>query len=462
MSLNAADRFFNNRSESYERAIEEGIVLTLGDGIVKACGLEQVTSGELVMIGPKYVKGMALNLEHDKVGIVIFGNDRDVNAGDFIIRTFGLMQIGLGMALFGRVIDGLGNNLLEEGLTSPTEGGFEPIDSKAIGVIGRKRITEPMQTGIKLIDSLVPIGCGQRELIIGDRQTGKTSIAIDTIINQKLNGYLFCIYVAIGQRRSNVAHLVEKLRKYAAMDNCVIVFSAADDPASLQYLSPYAGCTIGEWLCRNGGHALIIYDDLSKQAVAYRQISLLLRRPPGREAFPGDVFYLHSRLLERAANLSDAYGGGSLTALPIVETQGGDVSAYIPTNVISITDGQIFLDTMLFNKGIRPAVNVGISVSRIGAAAQVKSMKEVSGSLKMELSQYREVESFSAFGAELDATTTFTIQRGLRLIELLKQPHTSPLDVETQIISIFMGTQGYLDKFKVLEVKILKLLFSTL
>jgi proton translocating ATP synthase F1 alpha subunit len=304
-----------------------------------------------------------------------------------------------------------------------------------------------------LVDSLIPIGCGQRELIIGDRQTGKTTIAIDTIINQKLNGYLYCIYVAIGQKRSNVTHIVKKLNSLGAMDNAIVISSTADDAASLQYLAPYAGCTVGEWLCKNGGHALIIYDDLSKQAVAYRQMSLLLRRPPGREAFPGDVFYLHSRLLERAAKLSDSYGGGSLTALPVIETQAGDVSAYIPTNVISITDGQIFLESTLFNKGIRPAVNVGISVSRVGSAAQVTSMKQIAGKLKLELAQFREVEAFASFGSDLDEATLFTVNRGLRLVELFKQPHTKPLAVEVQLLFIFAGMRGYLDKYAISDIE---------
>ena len=457
MQLGQIKDFFQSQKEMYRNIESEGVIMSIGDGIVKACGLRSVTAGEMVIMGSKSVKGMALNLEHDRVGIVVFGNDRDLKEGDFIVRSFSIMKIGLSMTLFGRIIDGLGNDLSDETseyLKYITK--FEHIDTKAIGIIERKSVTEPMQTGIKLVDSLIPIGCGQRELIIGDRQTGKTTIAIDAIINQKLNGYLYCIYVAVGQKRSNVAQLVEKLRKYEAMDNCVVVFSSADDAASLQYLAPYAGCTIGEWLCKNGGHSLIIYDDLSKQAVSYRQMSLLLRRPPGREAFPGDVFYLHSRLLERAAKLSEDFSGGSLTALPVIETQAGDVSAYIPTNVISITDGQIFLETILFNKGVRPAVNVGISVSRIGSAAQVAAMKEIAGSLKMELSQFREVEAFATFGSELDETTMFKVQRGLRLVELLKQPHTKPLDIETQILLIYMGMKGYLDVLKVDAINKLK------
>ena len=357
------------------------------------------------------------------------------------------------MKMFGRVIDGLGHDLTSnssEYLNDVTS--FGNIDSKAIGIIERKSVREPMQTGVKLVDSLIPIGCGQRELIIGDRQTGKTTIAIDTIINQKLNGFLYCIYVAVGQKRSNVTHIVKKLKNLGAMDNTIVISSTADDAASLQYLAPYAGCTIGEWLCKNGGHALIIYDDLSKQSVAYRQMSLLLRRPPGREAFPGDVFYLHSRLLERAAKLSDSYGGGSLTALPVIETQAGDVSAYIPTNVISITDGQVFLESELFNQGIRPAVNVGLSVSRVGSAAQVKSFKQIAGTLKLELAQYREVESFASFASELDETTQHTLFRGLRLVELLKQAQSSPLEVEKQVIVIYAGMKGYLDSIPLEKV----------
>jgi proton translocating ATP synthase F1 alpha subunit len=396
---------------------------------------------------------MAINLEHNRVGVVVFGNDRAVKQGDGVNRTGKVMSIPLTMSMFGRVIDGLGHDLTlnsSEYLLGVTTLGI--VDSKAIGIIERKSVREPMQTGIKVIDSLIPIGCGQRELIIGDRQTGKTTIAVDTIINQKLNGFLYCIYVALGQKRSNITHIVKKLEKFGALASTVIVSSTADDAASLQYLAPYAGCTIGEWLCKNGGHALIIYDDLSKQSVAYRQMSLLLRRPPGREAFPGDVFYLHSRLLERAAKLSDAYGGGSLTALPIIETQSGDVSAYIPTNVISITDGQIFLETSLFNKGVRPAVNVGISVSRIGSAAQSAAMKQIAGKLKLELAQFREVEAFATFGSDLDAVTLFTLRRGLRLVELLKQDHSTPLSVGLQLIYIFAGMRGYLDKLDASEV----------
>jgi proton translocating ATP synthase F1 alpha subunit len=411
----------------------------------------------MVSIGRQGIKGMVINLEHNRVGIVVFGNDRDIRQGDVVNRGYRLMSISLTMSMFGRVVDGLGHDLsLNSSSYLKGVSVFGNIDSKAVGIIERKSVSEPMQTGVNLVDSLIPIGCGQRELIIGDRQTGKTTIAIDTIINQKLNGYLYCIYVAIGQKRSNVTHIVKKLKSLGAMDNAIVIASTADDAASLQYLAPYAGCTVGEWLCKNGGHALIIYDDLSKQAVAYRQMSLLLRRPPGREAFPGDVFYLHSRLLERAAKLSDSYGGGSLTALPVIETQAGDVSAYIPTNVISITDGQIFLESTLFNKGIRPAVNVGISVSRVGSAAQVTSMKQIAGKLKLELAQFREVEAFASFGADLDEATLFTVNRGLRLVELFKQPHTKPLAVEMQVLFIFAGMKGYLDKHRIYDIEKLK------
>lgn len=359
--------------------------------------------------------------------------------------------------MFGKVIDGLGHDLIadsSEYLQKVKPWGV--IDRKAVGIIDRQSVREPMLTGIKIIDSLIPIGCGQRELIIGDRQTGKTTIAIDSIINQRVNGHLFCIYVAVGQKRSNVTHIVKKLRKFRAMEDTVVVVAAADDAASLQYLAPYAGCSIGEWLSKNGGHALIIYDDLSKQSVAYRQMSLLLRRPPGREAFPGDVFYLHSRLLERAAKLADALGGGSLTALPIVETQAGDVSAYIPTNVISITDGQIFLEAELFNKGIRPAVNIGISVSRVGSAAQVVAMKQISSKMKLEFAQFREVEAFATFGSELDEATQASVRRGLRLVALFNQAHTSPLSVEAQVLLLYTGMGGYLDNLEVIEIQAFK------
>jgi proton translocating ATP synthase F1 alpha subunit len=396
---------------------------------------------------------MAINLEHDVVGIVVFGNDRSVHQGDSVMRTGKVMNIPLTMDMFGRVIDGLGHDLAANSSDYlSTAKSWVRIDAKAVGILERQPVRQPMQTGIKIIDSLIPIGCGQRELIIGDRQTGKTTIAIDTIINQRVNGHLFCIYVAVGQKRSNVINIVKKLRKFKAMDNTVVVVAAADDAASLQYLAPYSGCSIGEWLSKNGGHTLIIYDDLSKQAVAYRQMSLLLRRPPGREAFPGDVFYLHSRLLERAAKIGDAFGGGSLTAFPIVETQAGDVAAYIPTNVISITDGQIFLEAELFNKGIRPAVNVGISVSRVGSAAQVIALKQISSKLKLSLAQFREVESFATFGSDLDEATQITVLRGLRLVALFNQAHTFPLSIEEQVLILYSAMYGYLDSLEVLEV----------
>jgi proton translocating ATP synthase F1 alpha subunit len=437
----------------YTNPALQGVILQISDGIGRVHGLKDIKAGEMVLVGWAQIKAMAINLEHDAVGIVVFGNDRAVRQGDSVIKTGRIMSIPLTMSMFGRVIDGLGHDLTADSSDYlQTAKSWARIDSKAVGIIERQSVREPMQTGIKIIDSLIPIGCGQRELIIGDRQTGKTTIAIDTIINQRVNGHLFCIYVAVGQKRSNVTHIVKKLRKFKAMDNTVVLVAAADDAASLQYLAPYAGCSIGEWLCKNGGHTLIIYDDLSKQSVAYRQMSLLLRRPPGREAFPGDVFYLHSRLLERAAKLGDAFGGGSLTALPVVETQAGDVSAYIPTNVISITDGQIFLEAELFNKGIRPAVNIGISVSRIGSAAQVSAMKQIAGKMKLELAQFREVEAFATFGSDLDEATQVTVRRGLRLVALFNQAHTSPLSVDEQVVLLYAGMNGYLDGLEVLDV----------
>jgi proton translocating ATP synthase F1 alpha subunit len=439
--------------------VANGVILKISDGIARVHGLPNIKAGELVLVGWAKIKAIAINLEHDAVGIVVFGNDRYVHQGDTVVSTGKIMSIPLTMKMFGRVIDGLGHDLIADSSDYlSTVKASAIIDSKAVGIIERESVREPMQTGIKIIDSLIPIGCGQRELIIGDRQTGKTTIAVDAIINQRVNGHLFCIYVAVGQKRSNVTHLVKKLRKFRAMEDSVVLVAAADDAASLQYLAPYAGCSIGEWLCKNGGHALIIYDDLSKQSVAYRQMSLLLRRPPGREAFPGDVFYLHSRLLERAAKLSDAFGGGSLTALPIVETQAGDVSAYIPTNVISITDGQIFLEAELFNKGIRPAVNIGISVSRIGSAAQVASMKQISGKMKLDFAQFREVESFATFGSDLDEATQVTVRRGLRLVALFNQSHTSPLSVEEQVVLLYAGMNGYLDSLEVTKIQSFKAL----
>lgn len=432
---------------------EVGNVIMVGDGIAKVYGLDNVRSGEKVEFSSG-VSGLALNLEVDSVGIVILGDDHDIKEGDVVKRTNEIMQVPVGRGLLGRVVDALGNPIDGKGPLQNPE--YTQVEIKAPGIIERKSVHEPLQTGVKAIDALIPIGRGQRELIIGDRQTGKTAIAVDTIINQKYahqsgsdSDKVYCVYVAIGQKRSTVARLVKKLEDSGAMEYSVVVAATASDPATMQFLAPYTGCAIGEYFRDNSQHSLLVYDDLSKHAVAYRQMSLLLRRPPGREAFPGDVFYLHSRLLERAAKLSDAKGGGSLTALPIVETQAGDVSAYIPTNVISITDGQIFLETNLFYRGIRPAVNVGISVSRVGSAAQTKGIKKVAGSIKLELAQYREMESFAQFGSDLDASTQKLLARGERLIELLKQPQYSPLKVEEQVIVIYAGVKGYTDSIPV-------------
>jgi F-type H+-transporting ATPase subunit alpha len=437
---------------------EVGQVLSVGDGIARIYGLDQVQAGEMVAF-PGGIKGMALNLETDNVGVVIFGEDRTIKEGDTVKRTGTIVDIPVGKGLLGRVIDPLGQPIDGKGAIKNVAE-RRRVDVKAPGIIPRRSVNEPMQTGLKAIDSLIPIGRGQRELIIGDRQTGKTAIAVDTIINQKgVNASgdeklkLYCIYVAIGQKRSTVAQIVKTLEDAGAMEYTTVVAATASEPAPLQYLAPFAGCTLGEWFRDNGMHALIIYDDLSKQAVAYRQMSLLLRRPPGREAYPGDVFYLHSRLLERAAKLNDANGGGSLTALPIIETQANDVSAYIPTNVISITDGQIFLETDLFYQGIRPAVNVGISVSRVGSAAQVKAMKQVAGTIKLELAQYREMAAFAQFGSDLDAATQRLLNRGARLTELLKQPQFTPYPVEEQVVAIYTGVKGYLDKIAVSDVR---------
>jgi F-type H+/Na+-transporting ATPase subunit alpha len=436
---------------------ETGQVLSVGDGIARIFGLTNVMAGELVEFPASGIKGMALNLELDNVGAVIFGDDRQIREGDTVTRTGEIVDVPVGKALLGRVVDALGNPIDGRGPIAATE--RRRVETKAPGIIPRKSVHEPMQTGIKSIDVLIPIGRGQRELIIGDRQTGKTAVIIDTIINQKtINAgadeakKLYCIYVAIGQKRSTVAQLVRTLEEQGVMEYCTVVVATASDPAPMQYLAAYTGCTIGEYFRDNGMHALIAYDDLSKQAVAYRQMSLLLRRPPGREAYPGDVFYLHSRLLERAAKMSDEYGAGSLTALPVIETQAGDVSAYIPTNVISITDGQIFLETELFFKGIRPAVNVGLSVSRVGSAAQVKAMKQVAGKIKLELAQYREMAAFAQFSSDLDPTTQKLLARGARLTELLKQPQYHPLPVEEQVVSVFAGTRGYLDGLPVDQV----------
>jgi len=429
---------------------ETGRVLSIGDGIARVYGLKNIQAEEMVEFSAG-LKGMALNLEPDNVGIVVFGNDKLIKEGDIVKRTGAIVDVPIGDELLGRVVDALGNPI--DGKGAFTKAKRARVGVKAPGIIPRLSVREPMQTGIKAVDSLVPIGRGQRELIIGDRQTGKTSVAIDTIINQKRfndageeKKKLYCIYVAIGQKRSNVAQIVKRLTDADAMKYTIVVAATASDAAPLQYLAPYSGCAMGEFFRDNGKHALIIFDDLSKQAVAYRQMSLLLRRPPGREAYPGDVFYLHSRLLERAAKMNETNGGGSLTALPIIETQAGDVSAYIPTNVISITDGQIFLETELFYKGIRPAINVGLSVSRVGSAAQTRAMKQVAGSMKLELAQYREVAAFAQFGSDLDASTQQLLNRGVRLTELLKQGQYVPMAIEEQVVVIYCGVRGHLDK----------------
>jgi F-type H+-transporting ATPase subunit alpha len=437
---------------------EVGRVLSVGDGIARVHGLDEVQAGEMVEF-ESGVKGMALNLESDNVGIVIFGDDRAIKEGDVVRRTSSIVDAPVGRGLLGRVVDALGNPIDGKGpLEDVTR---SRVEVKAPGIMPRKSVHEPMQTGLKAIDSLIPIGRGQRELIIGDRQTGKTAIAVDAFINQKpVNAAagkddskkLFCIYVAVGQKRSTVAQIVRSLEEQGALEYSIVVAATASDPAPMQFLAPYTACTMGEYFRDNGMHALVVYDDLSKQAVAYRQMSLLLRRPPGREAYPGDVFYLHSRLLERAAKMNDENGSGSLTALPVIETQAGDVSAYIPTNVISITDGQIFLETELFYKGIRPAVNVGLSVSRVGSAAQIKAMKQVAGSVKLELAQYREMAAFAQFASDMDASTRALLERGARLTELLKQPQYSPMKVEEQVAVIFAGVNGYLDGVAVSDI----------
>ncbi|TWB21446.1 ATP synthase F1 subcomplex alpha subunit [Nitrospirillum amazonense] len=435
---------------------EVGQVLSVGDGVARIHGLDKVQAGEMVEF-PGGIQGLALNLEADNVGAVIFGDDRAIKEGDTVKRTGAIVEVPVGRGLLGRVVDGLGNPI--DGKGPLVDVVRKRVEVKAPGIIPRKSVHEPMQTGLKAVDALVPVGRGQRELIIGDRQTGKTAVAIDAFINQKgINAggdeskKLYCIYVAIGQKRSTVAQIVKTLEEAGAMEYSIVVAATASEPAPLQYLAPYTGCAMGEFFRDNGMHALIVYDDLSKQAVAYRQMSLLLRRPPGREAYPGDVFYLHSRLLERACKMADGYGAGSLTALPIIETQAGDVSAYIPTNVISITDGQIFLETGLFYRGIRPAINVGLSVSRVGSAAQIKAMKQVAGTIKLELAQYREMAAFAQFASDLDAATQRLLNRGARLTELLKQPQYSPLPVEEQVVSIFAGVKGFLDKVKVEDV----------
>lgn len=435
---------------------ETGQVLSVGDGIARIHGLDNVQAGEMVEFA-NGIQGMALNLEADNVGVVIFGSDSEIREGDTVKRTGTIVDVPVGKGLLGRVVDGLGNPIDGKGPIVAEK--RSRVEVKAPGIIPRQSVSEPMQSGLKAIDALVPVGRGQRELIIGDRQTGKSAVAIDTFINQKTvnagtdeSKKLYCVYVAVGQKRSTVAQLVRTLEENGAMEYSIVVAATASEPAPLQFLAPYTGTAMGEYFRDNGMHALIVFDDLSKQAVAYRQMSLLLRRPPGREAYPGDVFYLHSRLLERAAKMSDANGGGSLTALPIIETQAGDVSAYIPTNVISITDGQIFLETDLFFAGIRPAINVGLSVSRVGSAAQTKAMKKVSGSIKLELAQYREMAAFAQFGSDLDASTQRLLNRGARLTELLKQPQFSPLPFEEQTVSIFAGTQGFLDSVAVQDV----------
>jgi F-type H+-transporting ATPase subunit alpha len=436
---------------------EVGQVLSVGDGIARIYGLDNVQAGEMVEF-PGGIRGMTLNLEEDNVGVVIFGDDRTIKEGDTVKRTGDIVDVPIGKALLGRVVDALGNPIDGKGPIDTTERSL--VEVKAPGIIPRKSVHEPMQTGLKAIDSLIPIGRGQRELIIGDRQTGKTAIILDTILNQKKanaaakddSEKLFCVYVAIGQKRSSVAQLVKVLEEHGAMEYSIIVAATASEPAPMQFLAPYTGCTMGEFFRDNGMHAVIFYDDLTKQAVSYRQMSLLLRRPPGREAYPGDVFYLHSRLLERSAKMNDDLGAGSLTALPVIETQGNDVSAYIPTNVISITDGQIFLETDLFYKGIRPAVNVGLSVSRVGSAAQVKAMKQVSGSIKLELAQYREMEAFAQFASDLDASTQQLLARGARLTEVLKQGQFTPYSMEEQVVSLFAGVKGFLDGIPIQDV----------
>ena len=435
---------------------EVGQVLSVGDGIARIYGLDKVQAGEMVEF-PNGAKGMALNLETDNVGVVIFGDDSGVREGDTVKRTGAIVEVPVGRGLLGRVVDALGNPIDGKGPLKDVK--RTRVEVKAPGIIPRRSVHEPVQTGLKAIDALVPVGRGQRELIIGDRQTGKTAVAIDAFINQReINKgsdeakKLYCVYVAVGQKRSTVAQIVKTLQDYGALEYSIIVAATASEPAPLQFLAPYTGCAMGEFFRDNGMHAVIVYDDLSKQAVAYRQMSLLLRRPPGREAYPGDVFYLHSRLLERAAKLNDKMGSGSLTALPVIETQAGDVSAYIPTNVISITDGQIFLETDLFYRGIRPAINVGLSVSRVGSAAQIKAMKQVAGRIKLELAQYREMAAFSQFASDLDPATQRLLARGARLTELLKQPQYSPMAVEEQVISIFAGTRGYLDKIEVAKI----------
>jgi F-type H+/Na+-transporting ATPase subunit alpha len=445
-------RIIKEQIRDYEKTVEIqeiGTVLSTGDGIARVYGLDKVAAGELLEF-PHGIYGIALNLEEDNVGSALFGETHMIKEGDTVKRTGRIAEVPVGNALIGRVVNALGEPIDGRGPIDTKD--KRRIEIKAPGIVARQPVKEPLQTGLKAIDGMIPIGRGQRELIIGDRQTGKTAVAIDTIINQK-GGNVVCIYVAIGQKRSTVAQVVDKLRESGAMDYTTVVAATASESAPLQYIAPYSGCTMGEYIRDNGGHALLIYDDLSKHAVAYRQLSLLLRRPPGREAFPGDVFYLHSRLLERAAKMSDARGGGSLTALPIIETQAGDVSAYIPTNVISITDGQIFLESDLFYSGVRPAINVGISVSRVGGNAQIKAMKQVAGTLRLELAQYREMAAFSQFGSDLDQATQRQLNRGARLVELLKQDQYEPLPVDKQVLIIFAGTNGFVDELPLTALK---------
>ena len=463
MDIKAAEisSILKNQIENFgteAEVTEIGKVLSVGDGIARVYGLDEIKAGEMVQFDGG-IAGMALNLEKDNVGIVIFGSDKDIKEGDTVKRTGAIVDVPTGKGLLGRVVDALGNPIDGKGPLKNVK--RSRVETKAPGIMPRQSVHEPMQTGLKAIDSLIPIGRGQRELIIGDRQTGKTAIAIDAFLNQKSvnesagkddSKKLFCIYVAVGQKRSTVAQIVKTLEENGALNYSIIVAATASDPAPMQFLAPYAAASMGEYFRDNGMHAVIVYDDLSKQAVAYRQMSLLLRRPPGREAYPGDVFYLHSRLLERAAKLNKDNGSGSLTALPIIETQGGDVSAFIPTNVISITDGQIFLETELFYKGVRPAVNVGLSVSRVGSSAQIKAMKQVAGTIKLDLAQYREMAAFSQFASDLDASTRQLLSRGERLTELLKQPQYSPLAIEEQVAVIFAGVNGYLDKIEVSQI----------
>ncbi len=445
-------RIIKEQIQNYDKAVEVqevGTVISTGDGIARVYGLDKVAAGELLEF-PHGIYGVALNLEEDNVGTALFGETHMIKEGDIVKRTGRIAEVPVGPALVGRVVNALGEPIDGRGPIDTKD--RRRIEIKAPGIVARQPVKEPLQTGLKAIDAMIPIGRGQRELIIGDRQTGKTAVALDTIINQK-GGNVTCIYVAIGQKRSTVAQVVDKLRESGAMEYTIVVAATASESAPLQYIAPYSGCTMGEYMRDNGGHALLVYDDLSKHAVAYRQLSLLLRRPPGREAFPGDVFYLHSRLLERAAKMSDARGGGSLTALPIIETQAGDVSAYIPTNVISITDGQIFLESDLFYSGVRPAINVGISVSRVGGNAQIKAMKQVAGTLRLELAQYREMAAFAQFGSDLDQATQRQLNRGSRLVELLKQGQYEPLPVEKQVMIIFAGTNGFIDELPLPALK---------